>query len=44
MNVSGHRKSKCPEGDGKGSVQSGLTRRVTQAKVLIAYMNRECDA
>jgi hypothetical protein len=44
MNVSADRESEGAEGDGQGSMQRRFTRRANKAKVLIAYMNRECDA
>ena len=43
MNVRRDRKSERPDGDGHGGVRRCYKRRVTQAKVLMTYVNCEYD-
>lgn len=43
MNVRRGRESKRSHGDRHGGVRRCYKTRVTQAKVFVTYMNRECD-
>src|SRR2546421_12870088 len=43
MNVRRDGKCEGPHGDGHGGVRRCYKRRITQAKVFVTYMNRECD-
>src|SRR5216684_2025491 len=43
MNIRCDRKAKGPHGDRHGGVRRCYKRRVTQAKMFVTYMNRECD-
>jgi len=44
MKVRRDRKTEGSDGDGHGRVPRRHKRPMAQAKVLVKYMNRECDA
>ena len=43
MNISADRQRESTQGDGYRDMRRCYQRRVTQAKVLVTYMNRESD-